>query len=111
VLVLDMIEILHPFRKYKYDTWRILPVKCYVDNFVRLRSYKRNVNSLMLTAACDSGNALHNDVVSLLDDATIVVGRGCGQRCLRLLLLSSAPSSVSWMMTSGNASLLMCGAA
>jgi hypothetical protein len=40
VLVLDMIEILHPFRKYKYDTWRILPVKCYVDNFVRLRSYK-----------------------------------------------------------------------
>jgi hypothetical protein len=44
VLVLDMIEILHPLRKYKYNTWRILPVKCYIDNSVRLRSYIRNVN-------------------------------------------------------------------
>jgi hypothetical protein len=44
VLVLDMIEILPPLGKYKYDTWRILPVKCYIDNFVRLRSCKRNVN-------------------------------------------------------------------
>jgi hypothetical protein len=30
--------------KYKYDTWRILPVKCYIDNFVRLRSYIQNIN-------------------------------------------------------------------
>jgi hypothetical protein len=44
VLVLDMIEILHPFREYKYDTWRILAVKCYIDNSVRLRSCIRNVN-------------------------------------------------------------------
>jgi hypothetical protein len=44
VLVLDMIEILPPLGKYKYDTWRILPVKCYIDNSVRLRSCIRNVN-------------------------------------------------------------------
>jgi hypothetical protein len=43
VLVLDMIEILPPLRKYKYDTWRILPVKCYIDNSVRLRSCIRNI--------------------------------------------------------------------
>jgi hypothetical protein len=30
--------------KYKYDTWRILPVKCYIDNSVRLWSCIRNVN-------------------------------------------------------------------
>jgi hypothetical protein len=41
VLVLDMIEILPPLGKYKYDTWRILLVKCYIDNFVRLQSYIR----------------------------------------------------------------------
>jgi hypothetical protein len=31
--------------KYKYDSWRILPVKCYVHNSVRLRSCIRIVNS------------------------------------------------------------------
>jgi hypothetical protein len=45
MLVLDMIEIIPPLGKYKYDTWRILPVKCYIDNFVRLRSCIRNVNT------------------------------------------------------------------
>jgi hypothetical protein len=44
VLVLDKIEILPPLGKYEYDTWRILPVKCYINNYVRLRSYIRNVN-------------------------------------------------------------------
>jgi hypothetical protein len=44
MLVLDMIEIFPPVGKYKYDTWRILLVKSYIDNFVRLRSYIRNVN-------------------------------------------------------------------
>jgi hypothetical protein len=44
VLVLDMIEILPALRKYKYDTCRILPVKCYIDNFVRLQSCIKNVN-------------------------------------------------------------------
>jgi hypothetical protein len=39
VLVLDKIEILPPLGKYKYDTWRILSVKCYVDNSMCLRSY------------------------------------------------------------------------
>jgi hypothetical protein len=44
VLVLDMLEILPPLGKYKYDTWRILPVKCYIDNSVCLQSHIRNVN-------------------------------------------------------------------
>jgi hypothetical protein len=39
-----MIEILPPLGKYEYDTQRILPVKCYIDNFVCLRSCIRNVN-------------------------------------------------------------------
>jgi hypothetical protein len=45
VLILDMIEVFSPLGKYKYDTWRILPVKCYIDNSVRLWSCIRNVNT------------------------------------------------------------------
>jgi hypothetical protein len=45
MLVLDMIVILPPLGKYKYDTWRILLVKCYINNLMRLRSWIRNVNS------------------------------------------------------------------
>jgi hypothetical protein len=44
VLVLDMIEIIPPLEKYKYDTRRILPVKFYIDNSMHLRSYIKNVN-------------------------------------------------------------------
>jgi hypothetical protein len=40
-----MIEVLPPLEKYKYDTWRILPVKCYIDNSVRLWSCIRNINN------------------------------------------------------------------
>jgi hypothetical protein len=40
-----MIVILPPLGKYKYDTWRILPVKCYIDNSMRLRSWIRNINT------------------------------------------------------------------
>jgi hypothetical protein len=39
-----MIDVLPPLGKHKFDTWRILPVKCYIDNFVRLRSCIRNIN-------------------------------------------------------------------
>jgi hypothetical protein len=39
-----MIEVLPPMGKYKYDTWRILSVKCYIDNSVHLRSSIQNVN-------------------------------------------------------------------
>jgi hypothetical protein len=39
-----MIEVLPPMGKYKYDTWRIVPVKCYIDNFERLQRCIRNVN-------------------------------------------------------------------
>jgi hypothetical protein len=46
VLILDMIQVHPPLGKYKYDTWRILLVKCYIDNSVRLRSCIRNVNIL-----------------------------------------------------------------
>jgi hypothetical protein len=49
VLVLDMIGILPPLGKYKYDVWRILLVKSYIDNFVRLWSCIRNVNNLPLS--------------------------------------------------------------
>jgi hypothetical protein len=45
MLVLDMIEILPLLGKYKYDTWRILPVKCYIDTSVHLQSYIRKVNN------------------------------------------------------------------
>jgi hypothetical protein len=48
MLVLDMIEILAPLGKYKYDMWRILPVKCYIDNSVHLRSCIQNVNTRMV---------------------------------------------------------------
>jgi hypothetical protein len=46
VLILDMMEVLPPSEKYKYDTWRILLWKCYIDNSVRLRSCIRNVKSI-----------------------------------------------------------------
>jgi hypothetical protein len=39
-----MIEILPLLEKYKYDTWRILLVKSYIDNFVCLQSCIRNIN-------------------------------------------------------------------
>jgi hypothetical protein len=39
-----MIDILPALGKYKYDIWRILTVKCYIDNSVRLQSCIRNVN-------------------------------------------------------------------
>jgi hypothetical protein len=45
VLVLDMIKILPPLRIYKYDTWRKIPMKCYIDNSVRLRSCIQNVKT------------------------------------------------------------------
>jgi hypothetical protein len=44
VLDLDMIEILPPLGRYKYDTKRIFPVRCYIDNSVRLWNCIRNVN-------------------------------------------------------------------
>jgi hypothetical protein len=41
-----MIELLPSLGLNKYDTWRIVPVKCYiVDNYVHLRSCIRNINN------------------------------------------------------------------
>jgi hypothetical protein len=55
MLVLDMIAILPHLGKSKYDTWRILLVKCYIDNFVCLRSYIQNVNKHFL-CCCQGGS-------------------------------------------------------
>jgi hypothetical protein len=44
VLVLDMIVSFLPLGKYKYDTWRILSVKFYIDNSMCLRRCIRNIN-------------------------------------------------------------------
>jgi hypothetical protein len=49
MLIFNMIEVLPPLGKYKYDTWRILPVKYYIDNFMRLWSCIRNVNTSIFT--------------------------------------------------------------
>jgi hypothetical protein len=46
VLVLDMIKILPPLGKYKYNTWRILLVKCYIDNSVCLKSCIKTSTSI-----------------------------------------------------------------
>jgi hypothetical protein len=45
VFVLDIIEILPPFEKCKYDTWRILLMKCYIENSVHLQSCIQNINN------------------------------------------------------------------
>jgi hypothetical protein len=42
-----MIGIIPPLGKYKYDTWRILLVKCYIDNSMRMQSWIRNINILI----------------------------------------------------------------
>jgi hypothetical protein len=55
VLVLDMIEILPPLGKYKYDTWRILPVKYYINNSMCLQSCIRNVNMHHIHAISKKG--------------------------------------------------------
>jgi hypothetical protein len=63
VLVLDMIEILPLLGKYKYDTWRIVPVKCHIDNSVRLRSCIRNINRAHKMKLCVSnGVSIYNHV-------------------------------------------------
>jgi hypothetical protein len=64
VLVLDMIEILPPLGKYKYDTWRILLVKCYINNSVRLQSCIRNINK-HLWHHCRGGSQYHLSVYRL----------------------------------------------
>jgi hypothetical protein len=55
VLVLDMTEILPSLGKYKYDIWRILPVKCYIDNLVRGHTYKTSTSISGAIAGCQKG--------------------------------------------------------
>jgi hypothetical protein len=67
VLVLDMIEILPLLGKYKYDTWRILLVKCYIDNSMRLWSYIQNINTLIY----DNGQLVTSnfDITRVIENA------------------------------------------
>jgi hypothetical protein len=46
-----MIEILPPLGKHKYDIWRILRVKCYIDNSVHLRSWAYETSTNISGAA------------------------------------------------------------
>jgi hypothetical protein len=39
-----MIELLPSLGLNNYNTWRILPMKCYIENYVHLRSCIRNIN-------------------------------------------------------------------
>jgi hypothetical protein len=55
MLVLDMIEILPPMGKYKYDTRRILSVKCYIDNSMHLRSCIRNIKTNLNVEVVSNG--------------------------------------------------------
>jgi hypothetical protein len=56
-----MIELLLPMRLNKYDTWRILPMKCNIGNSVRLHSSIRNINTREL-ACCYIGQA-HSHII------------------------------------------------
>jgi hypothetical protein len=69
-----MIEILPPLGKYKYDTWRILLVKCYIYNSVCLQSCIRNINND--APGCDVTRATEHDVERLV----ALVGAGVGVR-------------------------------
>jgi hypothetical protein len=59
MLVLDMIEIFPPLGKYKYDTWRILLVKCYIDNSVRLWSCIQKLTSIYGTVAREEASIFY----------------------------------------------------
>jgi hypothetical protein len=72
-----MIEIFPPFGKYKYDTCRILQVKCCIHNSMRLRSCIRNVNkhfwcrcwgeSQFLFSVCRLHRIILTSIISLID--------------------------------------------
>jgi hypothetical protein len=73
--ILDKVELLLPMGLNKYDTSRILPVKCYIDNSVRLQSCIRNVNNDEALAAenfsvgaIESGGELERGYARRSDD-------------------------------------------
>jgi hypothetical protein len=63
IQILDIIELLLPLGLNKYDTWRIQPVKCYIDNFVRLWSCIRNINKYF--SRCCQGSQLSLSIYRL----------------------------------------------
>jgi hypothetical protein len=64
-----MIAILPLLGKYKYDAWRILPVKCYMDNSMRMQSYIQNINS-KLESAVVSEKMIEDDLNHVEESAT-----------------------------------------
>jgi hypothetical protein len=67
VYILDMIELLFPLGLNKYDTWRILSVKCYNDNSMHLRSCIKNVNKDLFGCELES---IKDPLGSLEDPST-----------------------------------------
>jgi hypothetical protein len=101
VLVLDMIEVLPPLGKYKYDTCRILPVKCYFDNSACLQSCIRNVNNQLHLVHATEGSGKANSYLEF--------SLSCTRGCLLLPLGSRACSfleSSPCFQDSGSWSLL-----
>jgi hypothetical protein len=82
VLVLDMIVILSPLGKYKYYTWRILPVECYIDNSVCSRSYIRNINREVFcrTRVTDSSPLIPKVYVEIYVDRTSGISHPTSQQ-------------------------------
>jgi hypothetical protein len=83
-----MIELLPPLEKYKYDTWRILPVKCYIDNSVCLWSCIRNVNK-HFWCRCQGGsqyllsiNRLHRIILASIISLAYLSASLCLCLCL-----------------------------
>jgi hypothetical protein len=54
-----MIEILPPLEKYKYDTWIVLPVRCYIDNSMRLQAAYETSTSISGAVAGEEANIFY----------------------------------------------------
>jgi hypothetical protein len=77
-----MIVILPPLGKYKYDTWRILPVECYIDNSVCSRSCIRNINREVFccTRVTDSSPLIPKVYVEIYVDRTSGISHPTSQQ-------------------------------
>jgi hypothetical protein len=92
VLVIDMIEILPPLGKYKYDTWRILLVKCYIDNFVCFQSCIRNVNKRQAQEVAEETSQGLFDALDNVEQQQEESKRECQERVEELTILQARGS-------------------
>jgi hypothetical protein len=75
-----MIGVLPPMGKYKCDAWRILLVKCYIDNSVRLRICIRNVNRRLVWTTMvpwsvpPTASTCEHDGTAIAEAATSIAG-------------------------------------